>query len=201
MTPRLKYAAIFLLIALVVAHEGMSMDEPGPEAESQRNSLHEHWKTRTFHWLVSLFILVITPSVGAAYAVANRTIVSLGIQVICQIYAFLEALFFRFNDVNGHENSTSRGTAWFMVFFYIGLIVNGLAAKRIQSKVINITYKVLSCAVVLLGLIKLAMSVVAMLGFCYDSHTGQCNAHGIMGMSFIFYGFILSMSLMIPCMA
>ena len=199
--------------AVADSEGGMMMDSPADYADAQLLALHEHWRSRTAHWLFSLFMLIIIPSVSAAYAVANRPSVALVSQIISGIYALLEAIILRFEDPDGHENRTSRGTAWFMIAYYGVMIFNGsvsfglsMFGKRLtESKwkfvtypFSGLSYKLLSCASVLLGLIKLSMSVVALLGFCYDAHTGQCNAHGIMGMSFIFYGFILAMVLVIP---
>lgn len=42
------------------------------------------------------------------------------------------------------------------------------------------------------------MAPVALFGFCYGIHTGQCIAHGIMGSAFIMYSFILSVVLVVP---
>ena len=42
------------------------------------------------------------------------------------------------------------------------------------------------------------MAPVALFGFCYGKHTGQCIAHGIMGSAFILYSFVLSLVLVIP---
>lgn len=214
-----KHVFILILLLGVVlvnadADADMMMDSPTDEADSQLTGLHEHWRSKTFHWLISLFLLVIFPSISAVFAVANRHSISLLTQILCSIYAVIEAIFLRFPDPSGHENKTSRGTAWFLAFFYCLVIFNGAISygssefkeKFENSKIIkilllpfsSISYKLLSCALVLCGLIKLSMNVIALLGFCYDSHTGQCNAHGIMGMSFIFYGFILSMVLVIP---
>jgi hypothetical protein len=210
-----NYKQSILLTILIAgfAYANMQMDAPNDEAESQLIGLHKDWGIKTFHWLMSLFLLVIFPSIAAAFAVANRHSVSLLTQIICAIYSVLEAILMRFEDPNGHENRTSRGTTWFLAFFYCLTIFNGSIAygsyefenflKNSKFKLLLlpfniITYKIMSCMIVLCGLIKSSMNVIAMLGFCYDSHTGQCNAHGIMGMSFVFYGFILSMVLIIP---
>lgn len=203
---------LLLIISFAIA-DGMQMDEPTDEADAQKAGLHEHWRMRTFHWLMSLIILVILPSISAVYAIANRHSISLLTQIICSIYAVIEAIILRFPDPTGHENITSRGTAWFLAFFYCLTIFNGAISygtNEFKEKFENsrfkfllilfstVTYKILSSGLVLCGLIKLSMNVIALLGFCYDSHTGQCNAHGIMGMSFVFYGFILSLVLVIP---
>lgn len=208
-----KLLVTLLLAGLVLAGEGMQMDSPTDDANAQLAGLHEHWRSRTFHWLISLFFLVVFPSISAAFAVANRHTTSLLTQIICAIYAVIEAVILRFPDPSGHENSVSRGTAWFLAFFYCLTIFNGSVAygslefeRTLQESKLRflllpfsiLTYKLMSGGLVLCGLIKMAMSVVALLGFCYDSHTGQCNAHGIMGMSFILYGFILSMVLVVP---
>lgn len=206
-------ATLLLLVGLVLAGEAMEMDSPTDDADAQLAGLHEHWKSRMFHWLISLCFLVVFPSISAVFAVANRHTTSLLTQIVWAIYAVIEALILRFPDPTGHENKASRGTAWFLACFYCLTIFNGALAygslefeRTLQNSRLRfllkpfsiLTYKLLSCGLVLCGMIKMAMSVVALLGFCYNSHTGQCNAHGIMGMSFIFYGFILSMVLVVP---
>ncbi|ODQ45073.1 hypothetical protein PICMEDRAFT_25425, partial [Pichia membranifaciens NRRL Y-2026] len=107
-------------------HKGM--DSPTDDANAQLAGLHEHWRSRTFHWLISLFFLVVFPSISAAFAVANRHTTSLLTQIICAIYAAIEAVILRFPDPSGHENSVSRGTAWFLAFFYCLTIFNGSVA-------------------------------------------------------------------------
>lgn len=209
----LALAALLCMIGITFASGGMHMDEPASYADSQLEALHANWRSRAFHWLSSLFMLVILPSIAAAYSVANRHSVSLFLQIISAIYSVIEAIFLRFNDPDGHENITSRGTAWFLSFFYCLVIFNGsisygkiefqdsIDTTRLRFLLIPfnvLSYKIMSGLLVLNGLIKLSMNVVALLGFCYDSHTGQCNAHGIMGMSFVVYGFILTLVLVIP---
>lgn len=206
---------IILLGLLVIpfATAMMEMDGPSDAAESMRWALEKDSFSRGSHWIISLIMLVILPSYASVHCVADRYKLGIASQIVSGVYALIEALFLRFEDPQGHENKTSRGTAWFLAMFYIVTIFNGGASYftlRIYEKLSHskwrfiltpfssTTYKVLSCLLVLCGFIKSSMNVVALLGFCYDDHTGQCNAHGIMGMSFILYGGIMLMILLIP---
>lgn len=208
------YKYIFIgLLGIPLAAAMMQMDEPSDAAESMRWALEKNSFSRGSHWIISLILLVIVPSYTAVNCLADRYKLGMALQIVSGVYALLEALVFRFEDPSGHENSTSRGTAWFLVMFYGLTIFNGGASyftfrmyeklshskwRFILAPFSSTTYKVLSCLLVLCGFIKASMNVVALLGFCYDDHTGQCNAHGIMGMSFILYGAIMLMMLIIP---
>lgn len=207
-------ARLLILAQIGLAMADMAMDEPSDAAESMRNALQVDFYSRAFHWLLSLSILVIIPSLTACMALADRHTLAILGQVACGAYALIDALFWHFNDPTGHENAASRGTAWFLFFFYAVVLFNGGASYftlRIYEKIEHssfwrwvlvpfsrTTYKVLSCLIVICGFIKACMNVTALLGFCYDDHTGQCNAHGIMGSSFILYGGIMLMMLMVP---
>lgn len=203
-------AALLLVASVAVA---MEMDSPSDAAESNRWAMEKNALPRTIHWLASLAMLVLLPSYTAAYCLADCHKVGIVLQIVSGAYALLEAVVLRFEDPSGHENSTSRGTAWFLALMYAVTVFNGGAAyftlrmyeklshsrwRWLLAPLSSTSYKILSCLVVLCGFIKAAMNVVALLGFCYDDHTGQCNAHGIMGMSFVVYGAILLMMLMIP---
>ena len=43
--------------------------------------------------------------------------------------------------------------------------------------------------------VQIGFGAITLEGFCHDDHLGQCLAHGIMGSSFIAYGFILAIML------
>lgn len=189
----LKYLSGLLLIASSVYGE-MMMDSPTDDAEAQLLSLHQHWKSHTVHFLLAVLLITLVPSVSAVYATANRFRVSLLLQAVSLGWTVMEFAV-GFTDPSGHESRASKGTNVFMVFFIAFTIVNGCLALKDQLVTL---YKIFSGLCVLVGMIRLGMGVVSMLSFCYDSHTGQCNAHGIMGMSFIVYGFYLSVVLVVP---
>lgn len=96
---------------------------------------------------------------------------------------------------------------------FVGTLVNGsnlvmnkfypsVAKKAQQSSTLyNIgykTYRGLSVVGVLTAWVRMCLAPVALFGFCYGDHTGQCIAHGIMGSSFVAYGFLLTMVLVVP---
>ncbi|SCU92343.1 LANO_0E00452g1_1 [Lachancea nothofagi CBS 11611] len=169
---------------------------------------------KTFHWLCTMGLLLILPSVATALSFADKLGLSLFLQFVSAVYAMIEAVVLRFPDADGIENRTSRGTAWFLMALlsctlFLGSLASGTGAlirnKRLQSFVtytgeykLRTLHKVFSMAAVLTGWVKTCLAPVAMFGFCRDAHTGQCIAHGIMGSAFVLYGFVYSMVLVLP---
>jgi hypothetical protein len=45
--------------------------------------------------------------------------------------------------------------------------------------------------------VQMGFGAIALLGFCHEDHLGQCLAHGIMGSSFIAYGIINAILLLL----
>ncbi|KAI7866545.1 hypothetical protein BDF14DRAFT_1812507 [Spinellus fusiger] len=56
-------------------------------------------------------------------------------------------------------------------------------------------HKGLGAMIPVIGYVQIVLGVIAILGFCYADHTGQCLAHFIMGSSFMAYGILLLLSL------
>ncbi|ODV87871.1 hypothetical protein CANARDRAFT_193377 [[Candida] arabinofermentans NRRL YB-2248] len=159
--------------------DDMGMDDAGDSASDtaylQRIAENIN-KTTIFHWLFSLIVLVITPSFAMCFAFANSYYIASFIQIVCAIYAVFEALFLRFPDPSGHENSASRGTAWFLAFFYCFVILLGSLSSgssiiissatankfgKAGGKITIVTYKVTSAMLVILyGMFLSAMLVV-----------------------------------------
>ncbi|QLQ79378.1 hypothetical protein HG537_0C00250 [Torulaspora globosa] len=169
---------------------------------------------KTLHWITSLLLLLVVPSFATALAFAGKIYSSVFLQVISGVYAVLEALILRFNDGDGVENRTSRGSAWsLMILTWVSILVGGLATgsgllaknPRMQKIIshtgeakLSLLHRALSFATVLNGWVKLCLAPVAMFGFCREKHTGQCIAHGIMGSAFVLYGFIYTTVLVVP---
>ncbi|KAI9022860.1 hypothetical protein CLU79DRAFT_751061 [Phycomyces nitens] len=65
---------------------------------------------------------------------------------------------------------------------------------RIRPALVK-AHKVLGASIPVIGYVQIVLGVIALLGFCYADHTGQCLAHFIMGSSFMAYGIILLLSL------
>ena len=170
--------------------------------------------SKSFHWLCTLGFLLLLPSVVTCLSFAGKIYSATFLQCICASYAFLEAAVFRFQDNNGVENRTSRGTAWFLAgLTWISVFFGGLAggtgflvrSKRLQTftsntgeKTLSYVHRGLSFLTVLTGWIKVCLAPVALFGFCRETHTGQCIAHGIMGSAFVLYGFIYVFVLVVP---
>ncbi|ESW98229.1 Protein YTP1 [Ogataea parapolymorpha DL-1] len=205
----MKSALLLAVLATLFCRVHAGFEEGADEDTSYLAAVAQNVnKTLIFHWLISVLLLVVVPSFGAVFVLAGRLATGISIQALCAVYAAVEALILRFPDPSGEENVTSRGTAWFLAFFYCVTLLSGSVATGsslfadkigfVGPKIANIVYKVFSVLLVLCGFLKSGMAVVSALGFCYGLHTGQCNAHGIMGTAFIGYGFLLSMVLVVP---
>ncbi|RLV94592.1 Protein YTP1 [Spathaspora sp. JA1] len=199
-----------VLLALVVSAYAMEMDSDSPRVEFHPVNPG----SKTFHWILTLFILLIIPSISTIFAIANKLSWSLLLHFIAAGYSIFDTLFLRFPDGDNHENRTSRGTSWFLtvllgVTVFIGTLINGTnliinkfypnygGGNGEYGKMTKL-YKSLSVIVVLTGWVRVCMAPVALFGFCYGRHTGQCIAHGIMGSAFIGYSFVLSLVLVVP---
>lgn len=170
--------------------------------------------SKTFHWICTLFLSLLVPSYAASLSFAGKTYSAVFLQSICGGYAIIEALVLRFNDGNGIENRTSRGTSWFLLgLIWLTVFFGGLASgtgilirnRKLQSFVshtgerkISYVHRALSLLVTIAGWVKICLAPVALFGFCRDAHVGQCIAHGIMGSAFVLYGFIYALVLVIP---
>lgn len=208
---RIRNLCVFFLSAcLLQAASAMEMDNTD---EYTRPNIVDAGP-KTFHWLCSLFLLLLIPSFATCLTFAGKIYTSVFLQIICGCYAILEALVLKFEDGDGVENRTSRGTAWFLMWItWVTIFFGGLASgtgilvrnKKLQAFVshtgefkLSLVHRVLSFMVVLTGWVKICLAPVALFGFCRDKHTGQCIAHGIMGSAFILYGFVYSLVLVIP---
>lgn len=204
---RLSTAAIVVFAAVVAAD--MDMDE------GERKQFHPiNPESKTFHWILTLALLLVLPSLSSVLAFADRLHWSLLLQCVSTGYSVFESLFLDFPDnVDNHENRTSKGTSWFLsallgATIFVGTLINGsnLVINKFyphwQSRgEYGFTYKIyktLSFLAVLTGWVRVCMAPVALFGFCYGKHTGQCIAHGIMGSAFILYSFVLSFVLVVP---
>ncbi|CEP62616.1 Ytp1p LALA0_S05e09604g [Lachancea lanzarotensis] len=205
-----RLASVLFLACLMGPAKCMEMDDT---SEYTRPDIVDAGP-KTIHWLCTLGLLLIVPSIAAVFSFAGKLYLSMFLQLISMVYSIIEALILRFPDGDGVENRTSRGTAWFLTALLgstilFGSLATGTGAlaqnKRLQTFVtktgehrLHIIHRTLSFAVVLTGWVKTCLAPVAMFGFCRDNHTGQCIAHGVMGSAFVLYGFVYSMVLIIP---
>ncbi|SMN19758.1 similar to Saccharomyces cerevisiae YNL237W YTP1 Probable type-III integral membrane protein of unknown function, has regions of similarity to mitochondrial electron transport proteins [Maudiozyma saulgeensis] len=169
---------------------------------------------KSFHWIATVFFLFMLPGISSAFSFAKKTHTSVLLQGISGVYALLEATILRFPDGKGVENVTSRATAWIVLILtslslFFGMLNSGtklvISNKRLNKfasaageKTLNVIHSYLSLFTTIVGWVKVCLAPISMFGFCRDGHTGQCLAHGIMGSSFVLYGFIYSMVLQVP---
>ncbi|KAH3901541.1 Ytp1p SCDLUD_003038 [Saccharomycodes ludwigii] len=166
------------------------------------------------HWLLSVFFLLLLSSFSTSLAFSSKTHASVLVQTIITIYAFFEKFLLRFPDNDGIENRVSRCFGWIFLSISIttlffgslasgtGLLskykkINSLSSK-LGTKVLVYIHRALSLVLIWIGWIKVCLAPVALFGFCRGGSTGQCIAHGIMGTSFVIYGFVYSMVLVVP---
>lgn len=207
-----KLLTLAFLVCAAFADDGMDMDM-GEKVEFHPVNAG----SKAFHWILTLFLLLILPSISSVLAFAEVFHFASILHIVSLVFSALESLFFDFPDnVDNHENRTSKGTSWFLtwelaVTVFIGTLLNGsniimnrffpLKAQdpySAPSRWAMRTYKILAFTTTLTGWVRVCMAPVALFGFCYGKATGQCIAHGIMGSSFILYGFLLAWVLTIP---
>lgn len=204
---------LFLVVVKASEMGGMLMDEI--DTDRDLSIYIQHATRDSIHWVISAFMLLVLPSLTCAFSFSERYILSSNLSILSSVYALIEAVFLRFNDPDGHENRTSRGTAWFLLILsatctFFGLLSSGSKFigpdnifRKYGENIITRIFKVLTLLCVITGWIKTCLSVIALLGFCYwtdSNHTGQCLAHGIMGSAFVIYGFIMLLWVSIPWM-
>ena len=171
--------------------------------------------SRTIHWIFTLFFIFLMNSLSTCFAFASCLNWSLLLQIISTIYNLVDMTFLNFKDNNGIENRTSKGASIFILLTSVIILIIGFICfvknKQNKEKIfissslpflkrLNIIYCSLAFINTLAGFIKVCLAPISLFGFCKNDKTGQCLAHGIMGSSFILYGFIYSMILVIPWM-
>lgn len=96
----------------------------------------------------------------------------------------------------------SKFASWVLVAAFTQVII-GIYLKlhltrgilgRIRSVVVKIHYTI-AIVLPIFSWIQFGFGVIVLEGFCHDDHLGQCLAHGIMGSSFIAYGYVLAIML------
>jgi hypothetical protein len=172
-------------------------------------------ESKTFHWLLTLFLSLILPSVAAVLILAERFHTGVVLQIVSLAYCGFDVLFLSFPDGDGVENRTSRGTGVFLLLLsgvtvFVGLINSGsnfISSRdksslkwitQVSDVVVKKVHYLLSVLLVLTGWVKTCLAPAALFGFCREAHTGQCIAHGIMGSAFVWYGFVYAMILVVP---
>ncbi|QFZ26742.1 hypothetical protein EJF18_20660 [Clavispora lusitaniae] len=206
--PMLPWKRVILTFLLLVSHVLADMDMGDDKVEFHPVNAG----SKTFHWITSLVLLLLVPSAASVFAFAERYHWSGLLHVVSLAYSAFESLFLAFPDPSNHENRTSKGTSWFLTWELGGtvLLASFITGKNLFGREAPSTtafspsraavrlYKTVSFTTVLTGWVRVCMAPVALFGFCYGRSTGQCIAHGIMGSSFVGYGFLLAWVLAIP---
>lgn len=201
---------LLLLLALATKAIALDMDMDMDEDRVEFHPVDAALKS--FHWILTVAILLILPSITLVLAFANRLHFLLILHFISTGYCVFESLFLRFPDPDNHENRTSTGTSWFLsallgATVFVGSFINGsnLVMNRFypnknpqEGGFHYKLYKFLSVLVVLTGWVRVCIAPIALFGFCYGKHTGQCIAHGIMGLAFVGYSAVLLWVLLMP---
>lgn len=194
------------LFGLVVSMDmGSHMNHGDSDAETFPRPDIQKPVSRTVHWISTLLFLFFMPCISSCFAFAGEIRGSLLLQIISGIYSFLEITALNFHDNDGVENRTSKETGVFIFLLSVSILITGflnyIKSRNGTSYVadrLKILYTTQVFAGALAGYVKICLAPIAMFGFCRNIETGQCIAHGIMGSSFILYGFIYSMVLTVP---
>lgn len=96
------------------------------------------------------------------------------------------------------DNIHSKFATW-MLFIVAGQLGLGVLLKLHINKgflgrvrqVLAKCHLVIGCLFPILSWVQMGFGAIALPGFCYADHLGQCIAHGIMGSSFVLYGVVL----------
>lgn len=204
-----------ILVVLLLSESVFAMNMPGMDnTDDLTRPEITHGVSKSFHWIATIIFLFMIPSLTSSFSFAKRTHTAVVLQCISLLYAILEATVLRFPDGEGVENRTSRATAWIILILtltalFFGMLSSGtkilMKNKRLSrfasaagENTLNTIHSFLCLFVSIVGWVKVCLAPVALFGFCREIHTGQCLAHGIMGSSFILYGFIYSMVLQVP---
>ena len=201
--------AVFLVLFYACCAQCADMVMEGDDLPSPQPT---HAASKTFHWIMTLALTLILPSISGVLVFAERLHAAVIFQLVSAAYAVVEVVFLSFPDGDGVENRTSRGTG--VTFMLMSAVTVVFALVHSGSKVlqptatgriahmgersVRIVHRALSVLVTLVGWVRVCMAPIALFGFCRDKHTGQCLAHGIMGSAFVWYGFVYAMVLVLP---
>lgn len=206
-------SALLIMSLLSVPTSAMNMHGMDDTDDLTRPDI-THGVSKSFHWIATVIFLFMIPSLTSSFSFAKRTHTAVLLQSISLLYAILEATVLRFPDGDGVENRVSRATAWIILILtllslFFGMLSSGtkilMKNKRLSKfasaageSTLNTIHSFLCLFVSVVGWVKVCLAPVALFGFCREIHTGQCLAHGIMGSSFVLYGFVYSLVLQVP---
>ncbi|VVT53481.1 uncharacterized protein SAPINGB_P003595 [Magnusiomyces paraingens] len=103
---------------------------------------------------------------------------------------------FESNNIHAKFSSWILIAAFAQVIFgiYLKLHLTRGILGRIRSVIVKIHYTI-AIILPIFSWIQICFGVIVIQDFCHADHLGQCLAHGIMGSSFIAYGYILTIML------
>lgn len=93
----------------------------------------------------------------------------------------------------------------FVAFLFIGQVVFGIYLKFHFERGINkyirraavLCHGTIGKITPIVSWVQMGFGGITLLGFCRADHLGQCLAHGIMGSSFIAYGAVMSIMMLL----
>lgn len=101
---------------------------------------------------------------------------------------------------NGNIHSKFGG--WVMLMALTQIIIGILLKLHISTgfigkirRILVKVHMVIAVAIPIVSWVQIGFGVIVIEGFCHEDHLGQCLAHGIMGSSFIAYGYLLAIML------
>lgn len=184
---------IGVLTVLCKVAVGMDMGEnemfPRPDIQKPLS--------RSLHWVCSIIFLLMIPSISCTFFLTRKMKITVILLFCSLVYSSIDLFLLNYRANDGQESSMLLLLkAWFVT----GQIMSSLySLHRISQRrtefqetgggMMNIC-KFFIINNVIVGFLIVCLIPVSYFGTCREGHLGQCSAHGIMGTSFILYGFI-----------
>lgn len=191
-------AVSYTLEALFRRHDMDGAKEPGtfPMPEPIDGVL---WA----HILITGFAFGILFPVGMVLSI-NKHRLQLPVQITGCVFAITGLFLVIFHKggkyPSGNIYSVFGGWVMLIVFCQVAISV-ALSLNRREGflgrirRTISRVHTVLACIIPAATWVEMGFGVIVLENFCHADHLGQCLAHGIMGSSFIAYGYFLAFML------
>lgn len=193
--------AVVLLHVFYKVALGMNMNEhvmfPRPDIQEP--------VSRSLHWICSIIFTFMFPCLQYASYKGKRFKSTACISVISAVYSTIDSFLLNYYSNDSKPitfliiiNCCFSGLQLAHTYYILHLVLkikNDRSYKNFTTSVLLESWNV---ANIFLGFLIICLIPVAYFGTCKGSHLGQCSAHGIMGTSFILYGFIYLYPLLKP---